>query len=357
MKVAVVFGGRSVEHEVSLRSARTVCKALRDAGHEVAPVGIAPDGSWLGPVIAGPALDGGARRLEAALGESAARSVRVLIEAEPDVVFPIVHGAFGEDGRLQGLLEMLDLPYVGCGVAASAAAMDKATTKILAAAAGVPVVEGVIVDRRGWAEDPIASLGAAARWERPLFVKPATGGSSVGVRKVGMNDELAGAIDFALGFDAKVLIERGVTGREIEVAVLGGSPPTAAAALGEIVPGAEFYDYADKYLTDAAKLVAPVPLAPEVATRARDLAVRAFVAIGGEGLARVDFFLAGEELILNEINTLPGFTQISMYPRLWELSGLPLPQLVDRLVALALERRRQRDAEDRCLADFLASLG
>lgn len=357
MKVAVVFGGRSVEHEVSLRSARTVCKALQEAGHDVVPVGIAPNGSWLAPEIATRALDSGARRLEAPTGRSAVESVRVLVDAAPDVVFPIVHGAFGEDGKLQGLLEMLDLPYVGCGVAASAAAMDKATTKILAEAAGVPVVEGVIVDRRGWAEDRFGSLGAAAQWERPLFVKPATGGSSVGVRKVRQVDDLTAAIEFALGFDAKVLVERGVAGREIEVAVLGGSPPAAATALGEIVPGADFYDYADKYLTDAAQLVAPVPLAPALAERARELAVRAFAAIGGEGLARVDFFLVGDQLILNEINTLPGFTQISMYPRLWELSGLPLPQLVDRLVALALERRRQRAAEDRCLADFLASLG
>lgn len=356
MKVAVVFGGRSVEHEVSLRSARTVQRALELGGHEVVALGIAPDGSWLDPTRSAAALAGSARRLESSGTSNPRRSVSTLLELEVDVVFPIVHGAFGEDGRLQGLLEMLDLAYVGCGVEASAVAMDKAVTKNLVAAAGVPVVDGLVVSRGGWERGPESALGRVRSWPLPVFVKPVGGGSSVGVRKVRRAEELAEAVEFALGFDARVLIEPGVVGREIECAVLGGDPPVAAEALGEIVPGADFYDYADKYLTDAATLVAPAELPAAIASQARALAVRAFEAIGGEGLARIDFFLSGERLLLNEINTLPGFTAISMYPRLWELSGVALPQLVDRLLELALARQRARRDEDACLAQFLASL-
>lgn len=353
--VAVIFGGRSVEHEVSLRSARTVRSALLAAGHRVVPVGIAPDGSLLDVATSSAALAGDARRLTG--GRRIGPSVRALLELEVDVAFPIIHGTYGEDGRLQGALEMLGLPYVGCGVEASAIAFDKVATKLLAAAAGVPVVEGVVVTRGEMRRDPVAALVDAGKLPLPLFVKPAAGGSSVGVRRVALAEELAAAVDFALGFDAKALVERGVAGREIECAVLGGDPPAVAEALGEIVPGAEFYDYADKYLTDAAQLRAPADLDPTTAAVIRTLARRAFQAIGGEGFARIDFFLTEKGPILNEINTLPGFTSISMFPRLWELSGLPLPDLVTRLVDLAFERQASRAAEDQALAAFLASLG
>lgn len=356
-KVAVVFGGRSVEHEVSLRSARTVCAALAAAGHEVVAVGIATDGSVHGEAASRDALDGGARRL-APSGVTLPYALARFVELEVDVVFPIVHGSYGEDGRLQGLLEMLDLPYVGCGVTASAIAMDKVVTKALVEAAGVPVVDGVVVARADHDRDPdgVGARVAALGW--PVFVKPAAGGSSVGVTKVVGPETLDSALAGALALHPVALVERAVSGREIECAVLGGgvAPVVAATALGEIVPGAEFYDYADKYLTDAAELHAPAVVSEAVASRVRDYAQRAFAAIGGEGLARIDFFVVGDDIYLNEINTLPGFTSISMYPRLWGLEGVELPQLVDRLVSLALDRARARRGEDEALAGFLASL-
>jgi D-alanine-D-alanine ligase len=342
-RVGLVFGGRSVEHLVSVRSARTVREGLLGAGHEVVPLGIAEDGVWL-PVAAGEAALAGTARTLTSPGGKLAPSARVLLDAGVDVVFPIVHGTFGEDGALQGLLEMLDVPYVGAGIAASAVAMDKYLAKKLFEAAGLPVVR--------WWSVRSAAEAAVIDAPAPLFVKPSVGGSSVGCKKVDRREDLAAAIEFALQFDDRVLVEQCVKAREIEVAVLGGAQ-LEASAVGEIVPGKDFYDYEDKYLKEDAKLLAPAPLDDATTAKVRRLGVEAFAAIGGYGMARVDFFLVGEQLYINEINTLPGFTSVSMYPRLWGLAGLPLPRLCARLVDVALERHAARRRIDDGIRAFV----
>ena len=355
-RVAVVFGGRSVEHEISILSARAVTRALEQAGFEAVAAPIASDGVWLPWDTGQRALDGELDALPAGGGPVGPSLARFTALA-PTVVFPLVHGTWGEDGTLQGLLEMLDLPYVGAGVGASALAMDKVLAKRQLAAAGVPVVESVAVSDDAYQADRDTFLAAAGELGSPLFVKPAVGGSSVGVRKVGHPDELDAAIRFAFGFDDRVLIERGIRGRELEASVLGFRRLEAAEAIGEIRPGREFYDYEDKYLTDTAELVAPAPLPPAMAERVRRTAVDAFRALGGEGMARVDFLLEGDDrLYVNEINTLPGFTRISMYPRLWDLSGVPMPELVRRLVEIAVERHRARRRLDEGIKEFLREL-
>ncbi|HEX4952956.1 MAG TPA: D-alanine--D-alanine ligase family protein [Thermoanaerobaculia bacterium] len=354
-KVGVVFGGRSVEHRVSVTSARTVAKGLAEAGHEVVGLGIAPDGGWVPLDTAARALAGEVDAFEP-VGRSIGETLPVLLEAAVDCAFPIVHGTFGEDGTLQGLFEMLGLPYVGPGVTASAVAMDKLVAKSVLAAAGIPVVEYRGFRRERFEAEPAACLAETEALPLPLFVKPSVGGSSVGVVKVEERGALAEAIRFALRFDDAVLVEKGVAGRELEVAVLGGRP-LAASVVGEIVPGREFYDYSDKYLTDGAQLLAPADLPEAASSRIRSTATAAFAALGGWGLARVDFFLAEDgALFVNELNTLPGFTAISMYPRLWGLTGLPLPQLVDRLVALAFERQAERERLDAGIKGWLAEL-
>ncbi len=368
-RIGLVFGGRSVEHEVSVSSARTVAKGLGEAGHEVVALGIGPDGVWADREPSEAALAGGLDRLPApADGGAVAPSLARLLDARVDGVFPIVHGTWGEDGTLQGLFEMADLPYVGAGVMASAVAMDKVLTKRQLEAVGIPVVPYETIGGGAFEADPAAFLSRLERFDPPLFVKPRSGGSSVGVRKVTTRDAVEEAVRFALRFDDGVLIERGVTGRELEVAVLG---PEAigeegerlrASAVGEIVPGKDFYDYEDKYLTDGAQLIAPAELPEGVTERLQETAVGAFAAIGGEGLARVDFLLesgsGGEagELFVNEINTLPGFTSISMYPRLWALSGVPLGALVGRLVEIAFARHRKRRRLDEGIRDWIAEL-
>lgn len=354
--VGVVFGGRSVEHQVSIRSARTVAQGLRQAGHRVTALGIAQDGCWIDSGTSQAVLDGDVRAIDP-LGVPVAPTLQHLISSGVEVVFPIVHGTWGEDGTLQGLFEMLDLPYVGPGVTASALAMDKLLFKRQMLAAGVPVVEFEAVRKDEFEADPQAFLRRLDRLPLPLFAKPSVGGSSVGVRKVGHRECQETSVRFALQFDDTVLVERGVQGRELECAVLGYGT-LEASAVGEIVPGNDFYDYADKYLQDTARLIAPADVPPEVADRLRELAVRAFAAIGGAGLARVDFLLEGEDrLYVNEVNTLPGFTSISMYPRLWDLSGVPLPDLVDRLVRIAVQRHRDRHRLDQGIKEFLAGLG
>lgn len=353
-RVGIVFGGRSVEHRVSVRSARTVTEGLAGAGHETIPLGIGPDGGWLPPATARPALAGEIDTLPPA-GGPILSTLEHLIAAAPEVLFPIVHGTWGEDGTLQGLAEMLDLPYVGAGVTASSLAMDKLATKRLLVAAGLPVVEGEAARRREVVAAPEAFLERCGRLPLPLFVKPASGGSSVGVRKVELRGELADAVRFALRFDDAVLVERGVVGREIECAVLGYEA-LEASEVGEVVAGRDFYDYADKYLTDTARLVAPAELPAGIRDEVRRLAVAAFAALGGSGMARVDFFLEGERLWVNEINTLPGFTSISMYPRLWGLTGLALPALCDRLVGIALRRHADRRRLDDGIKGWLAEL-
>lgn len=352
--VGVIFGGRSVEHQVSIRSARTVVQGLRAAGHQVTPLGIAQDGCWIDSEASEAVLSGGIATI-VPLELPVAPTLRHLLASGVEVLFPIVHGTWGEDGTLQGLCEMIDVAYVGPGVTASALAMDKLLFKRQMVAAGVPVVEYAAVRRADFERDPRAFLDEAARLPFPLFVKPSVGGSSVGVKKVPGPECLETSVGFALRFDETVIVERGVKGRELECAVLGYQK-IEASAVGEIVPGNDFYDYADKYLQDTAQLIAPAELRPDLAGKLRELAVRAFEAIGGVGLARVDFLVDGEEIYVNEINTLPGFTSISMYPRLWELSGVPLPKLVDRLVQIALERHRDRHRLDQGIKEFLGNL-
>lgn len=354
MRIGLVFGGRSVEHEVSIQSARTVAEGLGEAGHQVVPLGIAPDGVWVDAETGRRALAGELDRLNAP-GGSILPSLEHLSASRAEALFLIAHGTWGEDGTLQGLAEMVDLPYTGAGVAASGVAMDKVLTKRCLEAAGIPVVESVTVTGRAFESDPDPLLAEAEELGLPLFVKPAIGGSSVGVRRVGRSEELAEAIRFALGFDDRVLVERGVQGRELECAVLGYEE-LEASPIGEIVPGKEFYDYEDKYLSDGAKLIAPAELPDSLADELRRRASRAFAAIGGHGMARVDFLLEGETPYVNEINTLPGFTRISMYPRLWKLAGVPLPELVDRLVRIAVSRHRDRKQLDRGIRDWIAGL-
>ena len=372
-RVGVVFGGRSVEHEVSVRSARTVARGLIEAGHEVVPLGIGPDGRWIDVDISSAALSGERSRLPSAgegEGGTVLDSLAHLTRAAPEVIFPIVHGTWGEDGTLQGFCEILDLPYVGAGVGASALAMDKLLAKRQLDAEGLPVLPWRGIRRDAFEADPEAFAAECEELGYPLFVKPGVGGSSVGVRKVPDPSCFESSVRFALRFDDAVLVERGVVGgRELECAVLGYRE-LEASEVGEIVPGNEFYDYEDKYVTDDARLLAPAELAPETSERLRELACRAFAALGGTGMARVDFLHeigvqeTGEQevgdgggLWINEINTLPGFTEISMYPRLWAVSGVPLRELVDRLVGIALERHRDRKRLDDGIKEWLAELG
>lgn len=355
-RVGLIFGGRSVEHKVSVTSARTVAGALRAGGYDVAPLGIAMDGCWVEAEAAERALAGDADRLPPR-GGRVLESLAPLLESRADVLFPIIHGTWGEDGTLQGLCEMLDVPYVGAGVTASALAMDKIFCKQLLEAGGIAVVEYESVTRSEFDRAPAAALARLGRFaEPPLFVKPSVGGSSVGVSKVPHRACLETAVRQGLRFDDRLVVERAVAGRELECAVLGYRT-LEASAVGEIVPGKEFYDYADKYLEDGARLIAPAELDEAMARHVRETAAAAFAAVGGWGMARVDFLLeGGDRLFVNEINTLPGFTSISMYPRLWELSGVTLPDLTDRLVRIAGERHAERRRLDEGIKDWIAEI-
>jgi D-alanine-D-alanine ligase len=355
-RVAVLFGGRSAEHEVSCISARFVIDALDPERTEVVPIGITRDGRWhrlSGP----PALpvesgrmpevtDGSGTVVELAAEAGSRDLVAADGSREPiDVVFPVLHGPFGEDGTVQGLLELGGVPYVGAGVLGSAIGMDKDVQKRLFLQAGLPVGPFETVHEKGWADDPELVEASAEALGYPLFTKPAPLGSSVGVSKVHAAAELAVGLDEAFRYARHALIEKGAEGaREIECAVLGNDEPVASVA-GEIVPnGHDFYDYDAKYLDEhGAQLLIPADLAPEVLEDVQRLAVAAFRTVRCAGMARVDFFLFGEdELWVNELNTIPGFTSISMYPKLWGASGLPYGELVERLLDLAIERH---DAE------------
>ena len=354
VRVLVLFGGRSAEHDVSRVTAVAVARALDPARYEVVPVAITTDGRWLLADAARRAITAGPAALPAAfdidgdpvgdVGELATgRALTADSElGRVDVVFPLLHGPYGEDGTVQGLLELADLPYVGSGVVGSAVGMDKVMMKRAFAAAGLPIARSV-VHRDG--HDPTAFADRVeAEVGLPCFVKPANMGSSIGVAKAHDRVELDAAIAAALAFDEWILAEEAVVGREIEVAVLGDDPPETSVP-GEIVPGAEFYDYADKYEADAAELLIPAPLSAERSAEVRDLAVRAFEACRLESMARVDCFSDERRgFLVNEVNTIPGFTPISMYPRLWEASGVPYPELLDRLVELAFARHARRAA-------------
>ncbi len=351
-RVGLVFGGRSGEHEVSILSAAAIFDALDRDRYDVFPIGVDREGRWrLGSSrdvfvnaadVRRASIDDRAPEIVAAAGDGAARlldaaTARVL--AEVDVFFPILHGTFGEDGSFQGLARLLDVPYVGPDVRASALAMDKDLSKRLLAAAGVPVARQTVVradrERPGWGTI-VKRLGPT------VFVKPANLGSSVGIHRANSSTTFADALDEALRFDTKAVVEEAIEGREIECAVLGNESPEASRP-GEIVPRHDFYSYEAKYVdADGAALHAPADLDTETAARVRALAIRAYVTLGCEGMSRVDLFLRPSgELLVNEVNTLPGFTRISMYPKLWDVTGLPFPRLLDRLVELALERHRR----------------
>lgn len=354
-RVGLIFGGRTVEHEVSVRSARTVAAGLEDAGHTVVPLGIAMDGCWVPESAAREALAGDRDHL-APRGEAIAPSLSPLLKSEVDVLFPIIHGTWGEDGTLQGLCEMAGLPYVGTGVTSSAIAMDKIYCKQILEARGLPVVDYEVVIQADFERCPETELERLRKFaEPPVFVKPSVGGSSVGVSKVPSLECLETAIRLGFRFDDRLLLERGIVGRELECAVLGHRA-LEASVIGEIIPGKDFYDYADKYIDDGAQLIAPAELPEALSESLRRMATEAFSAIGGWGMARVDFLVEIDKIYINEINTLPGFTSISMYPTLWGLSGVPLPKLVDRLVRIALERHAERQNLDEGIKDWIASL-
>ena len=316
-RVAVIYGGRSGEHEVSLRSAKSIIDAMDPEKYKVLHFLISREGKWSPrPIVPEPRAN-----------------------PEIDVVFPALHGTFGEDGTVQGLLELAELPYVGAGVLASSASMDKEVMKRLARERGLPVVDYLVMSSKD-----VSNLEAiCSRFEFPVFVKPANLGSSVGISKARNCEELKPALELAASYDRKVIVERGIIGREFECSVLGNDDPVAAVPC-EILPSKDFYDYDDKYLLDKAETVIPANLSPEQTAELQKLAVECYRAVECEGMARVDFLLesATGKLYINEINTIPGFTSISMYPKMWEYSGLAMPQLIDRLIELALERHQAK---------------
>jgi D-alanine-D-alanine ligase len=354
-RLIVLFGGQSAEHDVSRSSARHVLAAADPDRYDIVPVAITKEGQWLLAEDAARALAAGPDALPELLPVSgpAVEPAGVLAAREPSeqtVVLPLLHGPMGEDGTVQGLLELAGVPFVGCGVLSSALAMDKGKAKDVFAANGIPQVPWV-----AFHESEVDDAGTEAFARKvagslpfPIFVKPANMGSSIGVSKARDLGELMAAIDLALTYDEFVVAEEGIVAREIEVAVLGNGAPRASVP-GEIVTSADFYDYEDKYFAGTAETVIPADLAPETTAQIQELAVRAFLALRCEGLARVDFFYErpGRGLLLNEINTMPGFTPISMYPKLWEASGLPYAALIDELVALAVERQSRRASKRR----------
>jgi len=357
LRVGVIFGGRSGEHEVSLRSAESVINALDRSKYEVVPIAITKQGKWLASSEATNLLPSAvietADQHVALFGDPTERGLaRFTREGKPgsrdqlDVVIPVLHGTYGEDGTIQGLFEMADIPYVGCGVLASAAGMDKVVMKRLFHEAGLPIVNYIHFFRTHWEAEPQkVEARVIEEFGFPCFVKPANLGSSVGVSKATDASSLSAAIALAARYDRKIIVECGVDAREIEASVLGNDEPIASLP-GEVVPAtAEFYDYKAKYIdANGAQLIIPAPLPSETIAEIQQLAIRAFQAVDGSGLARVDFFLERRsgKIILNEINTMPGFTSISMYPKLWEVSGISYGQLIDRLIELALERHKEK---------------
>lgn len=355
LRVAVLFGGRSGEHEVSLLSAASVISAMDTEKYEIIPVGITEDGRWLAGgdplrVLQKKDIPGDCFLATLLTNPEAPRLLLLDEKASTrgfvplDVVFPVLHGPYGEDGTVQGLLELAAIPYVGAGVLSSAASMDKAVMKILFQHRGLPVGDFLYFRSFQWAADKFSLLGSIEKkLGYPCFVKPANLGSSVGINKASDQEALIRSIEEALRYDHKVVIEAFIPGREIECSVLGDDEP-AASLPGEIIPGGEFYDYRSKYMDNTSQLIIPAPLKAEVQEKIKAYAVEAFLAVECSGLGRVDFFYQekGDKIYINEINTIPGFTHISMYPKLWEASGVPYSELIDRLIQLAIERYRRK---------------
>ena len=350
LRVGVLFGGRSGEHEVSLVSAASIIRGLDPQKYEAVPIGITKEGHWL--------IGEGAQKM---LPEVLRTGQRVVMSADPtesalmpidgsargqklDVIFPVIHGTFGEDGTMQGLLELAGLPFVGAGVLGSAIGMDKDVAKKLMQVAGIPVVPWIAVQRADWESDPKKIRRAVEKkFKYPVFVKPATLGSSVGMTKVHSRAELGPALDLAAEFAMKIMVERAVSAREIEVSVLGNHDPRASIP-GEIVPHREFYDYAAKYLEEGTKLLIPAKLTKSEVKKVQAMAVTAFRALELSGMARVDFFIEkrGGKIFLNEVKPGMVFTSISMYPKLWEANGIPFRELISKLIDLALEQHREK---------------
>jgi len=350
LRVGVLFGGRSGEHEVSLASAASVIRGLDPDKYEAVPIGITKEGHWL--------VGAGAQKM---LPEVLKAGQRVMMTADPtdaalvrldggggqrlDVVFPVMHGTFGEDGTIQGLLDLAGLPFVGAGVLGSAIGMDKDVAKRLLQVAKIPVVPWVTVHRSDWERHAKETQREIEKkFKYPVFVKPATLGSSVGMTKVHTREELAPALNLAAEFAMKILVERAMVAREIEISVLGNNDPRASVP-GEIVPHREFYDYQAKYLEEGTRLLIPAKLKPAQIKAIQGYAIAAFRALELSGMARVDFFVEkkGGKIFLNEVNTIPGFTSISMYPKMWEASGIPFRELIDKLIRLALELHAEKE--------------
>jgi len=355
IRVGVIFGGRSGEHEVSLVSAKGVMGAMDREKYEIVPIGITKEGCWLASGDPLKALEAGILEESAPaalLGDPSYKGLMHLEGSQAttmrltglDVIFPVLHGPYGEDGTVQGLLELADIPYVGAGVLGSALGMDKALMKTVFRACGLPVVRHLVIKRKEWERDP---RGVMQHVEEmlgyPCFIKPANLGSSVGITKVHQRSQLAPALDLAARYDRKMLAEQGINAREIEVSVLGNDEPIASVP-GEIIPSREFYDYAAKYIDGRSELIIPADLPPETTRRVQELAIEAYLAVDCAGMARVDFLLDKDngQIYVSELNTIPGFTPISMYPKLWEASGISYSELIDRLIELALERHADK---------------
>ena len=364
IRVGLIFGGRSGEHEVSLASAQALMENLDPDKYEAVPIGISKAGSWL--LGTAPAqLHAAEQNAQPTAAETAqpANTTSVTLTGDPtvrrlipvqngaeldddgalDVIFPVLHGTYGEDGALQGLLEMANMPYVGCGVLGSALGMDKEKMKMVFQSVGLPVAEYLVYRRNEWERSPEQIMDAIeARLGYPTFVKPVNLGSSVGINKARNRAELEHAINVAAEYDRKIIIERGLNCREFECAILGNDEPIASV-VGEIIPSGEFYDYNAKYIDNKSHIVIPADLPQATAEEIRRQAVQAFLALDLSGLSRVDFFLEKEtnQVYINEVNTLPGFTEVSMYPKLWAASGIPYAELLDRLIELAIERHAE----------------
>ncbi len=357
IKVGVLFGGQSAEHEVSLVSARSVVAAIDRSRYEISLIGITHQGQWLLAEDQNKALSYKTVDEQSLLPVSldytgANRQIRrnqsdVIDEAitDLDIIFPVLHGPHGEDGTVQGLFELANLPYVGCGVAASALAMDKVLAKQAFMSADIPQTDFQAFRVHDWRRSESAIIKKIeARFEYPVFIKPANMGSSVGITKAHDSNELARGIRLAFDYDLKIIIEESAQGyREVECAILGNENPRASV-VGEIVPGNEFYDYETKYIDDKSELIIPARISEPAAETVRSLAVKAFQAIDGSGLARVDFFVSQDSQVvyINEVNTMPGFTPISMYPKLWQASGIDYGELIDQLISLGIEKSKQK---------------
>jgi D-alanine-D-alanine ligase len=357
IRIGLIFGGRSGEHEVSLMSARSVSASLDPSKYDVVMIGITKGGRWITGDVAAALESGDLGSAPSAtllpdpgsselmeLQMEASQPGKLSVVTELDVIFPVLHGPYGEDGTVQGLLELAGIPYVGAGVVGSAVGMDKAIFKAVMLAQGIPILPWKLYLASEWREQPEEVLDAAEQGlSYPMFTKPANLGSSVGISRCTNRQELRAGLDEAAVFDRRLIVEQGIDGRELEVSVLGNDQPVASV-VGEIRPRRSFYDYVAKYVSDDSELIIPAEITPELSNHIRELAVRAFKAIDCAGLARADFLLDRNDggLYINELNTIPGFTRISMYPKLWEASGLNYSQLLDRLVELALERSAEK---------------